>query len=62
MIPCSCAAFERLRDLFRDRHGFQNRNSAVREAICERRAFDQFHHQRDCSGRLSSAWMCAMFG
>ena len=38
--------FQCLGDLFRDREGFVDRNSATRETLCEILPLDQLHHER----------------
>ena len=44
--------FQRLGNLSGDRQRLVDRNRAGRDAIGERRAFDQFHHQRPSAVRL----------
>ena len=53
--PLLVRRFERLRNLRRDRQRINNWNRAVRDAIGQRRPFDQLHHQRDGPARLLQA-------
>ena len=45
--PLLVSRFDRLGDLPRDRERLVERDRSLRDTIRERRALDQFHHQRD---------------
>ena len=45
MIPCSCARFERVRDLLRDRQCFIEWDRAAGDALRQIVALDEFHHE-----------------
>ena len=44
--PLLVRRFQRLGDLSRDRQGFIDRDRALRDAVGERRPFDQLQHER----------------
>ncbi len=44
--PLLVCGFERLRNLFRDRECFIDRQRPASDAVGQRRTFDQLHHER----------------
>ena len=44
--PLLVCGFERVGDLFRDGEGFVDRQRPARDAVGQRRPFDQLHHER----------------
>ncbi len=50
--PAFVRGVERIGDLARDIHGLRDRDATGREALCERRSFDQLENERADASRL----------